>query len=98
MYAFQVGGRHPTGMLSCLNYFSSCFHFKVVFIALLLTSFIAHKRSLGQDNVFTGVCLSTGGVSQHALAQEAVYPSMQWAGGVTRGSVTRGMCDRKGCV
>ena len=29
----------------------------------------AHKRSLGQSNVFTDVCLSTGGeglVSQHA--------------------------------
>ena len=29
----------------------------------------ARKRSLGQGNKFTGVCLSTGGVSQHALRQ-----------------------------
>ena len=41
--------------------------------------FTAHKRSLGQGNVFTGVCLSTGGVS--------------WiTGHMTGGSVQRGLC------
>ena len=42
--------------------------------------FTARKRSLGQGNMFTGVCLSTGEVlSQHALQQVSRgewYPSM----------------------
>ena len=42
--------------------------------------FTARKRSLGQGNMFTGVCLSTGGVlSQYALQQVS-----SGGGGVSR--------------
>ena len=36
------------------------FNFRCV--RVLATIFTARKRSLGQDNVFTGVCLSAGGL------------------------------------
>ena len=47
---------------------------KIICASCLFDSiFTARKCSLGQGNIFTGVCLSTEGVR---------YPSMQWAGGV----------------
>ena len=44
--------------------------------------FTARKRSLGQGNMFTGVCLSTGGVlSQHALQVVSQHALQQVSGG-----------------
>ena len=48
---------------------------------LFLPVFTARKRILGQGNVFTPVCPRGRGV----------YPSMQWAGGVTRGGCDQGV-------
>ena len=50
---------------------------KILSFFILVT---ARKRSLGQDNMFTGVCLSTGGMCYPSMHCRW-YPSMQVSGG-----------------
>ena len=70
----QAGSTHRTGMHTCwISLYRKKTHILPVTVttdtilkrwlyrAIQLTVFRTHKRSLGQDNVFTGVCLSTGG-------------------------------------
>ena len=45
----------------------------------MLFVFISRKQSLGQGNIFTGVCLSTGGVADTSLGR----PPMQTTLGQT---------------
>ena len=62
--------------------------------------FTARKRSLGQDNMFTGVCLSTGGgggvwswgcLLQGALVQGVGVPGPDWGCLVRGGSGWEGV-------
>ena len=47
----------------------------------LLLVFTARKRSLGQGNMFTGVCLSTGGLV-HCPGWGCMVPGGAWSRGV----------------
>ena len=65
----SAGGTHPTGMLSC---------------SICVLSNYWLQRSCGQGNVFTGVCLSTGG-----RVSASVHAGMPDPPGLGRPSQTR---------
>ena len=70
----------------------------------VLLIFTGRKRSLGQGNVFTGVCLSTGGISLPACIRGHMIGGSLSRGvsvqrrSLSRGSLSKGraLCPNKG--